>query len=164
MICLLIFRDRGRERERNMDVWEKHSPVTSHMCPDQGSNPQPRPVSWSGIQPTKLQCMGQHSTQLSNAAGPTYRVLVEPNVVMEANMLSKLESTAQVTPFPTFWVFLHFRSLQLQGEAQEILLIKSMMTCWIQDVLWESFKNQWVSTPFKPNTCTYLQHLNSDTL
>ena len=41
---LIDFRERGsrgRERERNIDVREKHQLVASHTCPDQGLNSQP---------------------------------------------------------------------------------------------------------------------------
>ena len=34
-------RDREREREKDIGVREKHQLVSSRMCPDQGSNPQP---------------------------------------------------------------------------------------------------------------------------
>ena len=34
-------RDRVKQRERNMDVREKHRSVASRTCPDQGWNPQP---------------------------------------------------------------------------------------------------------------------------
>ena len=34
----------GRERERNIDVREKHQLGASHMCPDLGLNPKPRYV------------------------------------------------------------------------------------------------------------------------
>ena len=42
--CLLIFRERGmgRERERNIDVREKHRLVASCTQSDQGQNLQPR--------------------------------------------------------------------------------------------------------------------------
>ena len=32
----------GMERERNINVKEKHWSVASHVCPDQGLNLQPR--------------------------------------------------------------------------------------------------------------------------
>ena len=35
---------RERERERDIDVREKHPSIASHMCPDQGLNAQPRLV------------------------------------------------------------------------------------------------------------------------
>ena len=39
---LFIFREKGREkeRERNIDVREKHQSVASRLCTDQGLNPQ----------------------------------------------------------------------------------------------------------------------------
>ena len=50
-IYLFIFRERGREgeRERNISVWEKHWSVASRTCPNQGPNLQPRHVPWPGI-------------------------------------------------------------------------------------------------------------------
>ena len=33
------FRESGRERERNINVREKHQLVAFHMCPDRGLNP-----------------------------------------------------------------------------------------------------------------------------
>ena len=42
--------ERGRERERNIDVREKHQLVTSHTCPDRGLNPQSLGV-WMMLQP-----------------------------------------------------------------------------------------------------------------
>ena len=47
LIYLCIFRERGREeekRERNINVYDKHRLVASHMHPDQGPNPQSRHV------------------------------------------------------------------------------------------------------------------------
>ena len=43
VIYLFLERGEGRkkERERNIDVREKHRWVTSCMCPDWGPNPQP---------------------------------------------------------------------------------------------------------------------------
>ena len=54
------FRLTGREREKNIDVREKHQLVVScthlecgdHMCLDQGLNLQPRHVPWLGVEPT----------------------------------------------------------------------------------------------------------------
>ena len=41
-LCLLILgREEGREKERNIDVREKHQLVASHVFPGQGWNPQP---------------------------------------------------------------------------------------------------------------------------
>ena len=63
LTCLFIYlfleRGEGREkkRERNMDIREKHRPVASLMCPDQGLNPQCRHASWPGIGPVTL-CSG----------------------------------------------------------------------------------------------------------
>ena len=45
-IYLFLGKEEGREneRERSMDVREKHQLVVSYMHPDQGLNPQPRHV------------------------------------------------------------------------------------------------------------------------
>ena len=49
-ICLLIWqRETEWEREKNINVREKHWSAASHMGPDRGSNPQPRYVPWLGI-------------------------------------------------------------------------------------------------------------------
>ena len=46
-------RESEKERERNISVWEKHSLVASHVCPDWGSNLQPfdvqddAPTNWA---------------------------------------------------------------------------------------------------------------------
>ena len=42
---------RDKERERNIDVREKHQLVVSLTLPDQGPNVQPRHVPWPGIKP-----------------------------------------------------------------------------------------------------------------
>ena len=50
IVCLFLnphprmFLLRKRERHTDIDVREKHQVVASCMCPDQGSNPQPRHV------------------------------------------------------------------------------------------------------------------------
>ena len=58
---LLIFRERGREGERNIDEWEKHRLVASHT-PTWGRDPQPRHVPRPGIKPATFQFTDQHST------------------------------------------------------------------------------------------------------
>ena len=67
-MCLLILeREEGgeRERERNINVREKHRSVASHVHPNQGSTPQPRFVPWLEIEPSTFWCMGKRSNQLS---------------------------------------------------------------------------------------------------
>ena len=69
-ICLLIW-ERERERNRNIHMREKHWPVSSHTCPNQGWNPQPRYVTWSGIELIELAnfwSTGWHSIPLSHTA------------------------------------------------------------------------------------------------
>ena len=51
-------RERERERARNINVRQKHLLVASHMCPNQGLNPQPRYVLWLGIELPTFWCMG----------------------------------------------------------------------------------------------------------
>ena len=43
-LLIFLFREReeGGEKERNINVKEKHQLVVYHMRPDQGLNPQPR--------------------------------------------------------------------------------------------------------------------------
>ena len=50
-------REGGREKERSIDVWEKHQSVASHTCPNQELNPQPRYVPLLGIKPITFWCM-----------------------------------------------------------------------------------------------------------
>ena len=45
---------REKERERNIDVREKHKPVASGTLPNLGPNLQPRHVPWSRIEPATL--------------------------------------------------------------------------------------------------------------
>ena len=54
-----------KERERNINVREKHQLVAFCRHPNQGPNPQPRHEPWVRIKPTTFQFMGQHSNQLS---------------------------------------------------------------------------------------------------
>ena len=42
------------ERERNIDLREKHQLDACHTCPDWGSNTQSRYVPWLGIEPTNF--------------------------------------------------------------------------------------------------------------
>ena len=59
---LFIFREKGKERERerekNIDARKKRWWVASCMHPNQGPNPQPRHVSWQGIEPGTLHFVG----------------------------------------------------------------------------------------------------------
>ena len=59
-----------REREREKHQCERETSMGfSHMCPDQGSNSQPRHVPWPGIECTTFWCTGRWcSNELSHAA------------------------------------------------------------------------------------------------
>ena len=73
------FRERGREEERereNIDVREKHRSVASHTRPDWGSNPQPRHVPWSGIEPVTFQFTGWCSNDLSHTGQRSSRFIL----------------------------------------------------------------------------------------
>ena len=62
---LFIFRERGRrekERERNIDVREKHWLIASPTHPYWGPNPQPRCVPWQGMEPVTFCFMAWCST------------------------------------------------------------------------------------------------------
>ena len=48
---LILKREEGRERERNINVRMKHRLVAFGTCPDQGLNPQPRYVPRLVIEP-----------------------------------------------------------------------------------------------------------------
>ena len=76
-ICSLILeREEGRERERDIDVREKHWLVTSRTRPSQGLNLQPRYGSCLGIQPAAFLCTDWHSSRLSHLARAGYQFLV----------------------------------------------------------------------------------------
>ena len=58
---LLIFRERGREGERE---WKKHRLVAFCTRPDWGLNPQPMHVLWPGIEPWPFSVWnGAHPTE-----------------------------------------------------------------------------------------------------
>ena len=52
---LILEREEGRERQRNIDVREKHALAASLICPNQGPNPQPSsilkdaPTDWANL-------------------------------------------------------------------------------------------------------------------
>ena len=56
------YRERGRKRKWHIHVREKHHSVASHMCPDRGSNLQPRYVPWLGIEPPAFWWVGNAPT------------------------------------------------------------------------------------------------------
>ena len=51
-------REKGRGRGRNIDVWEKHWSVASHMLSDWRLNLQPRYVPWPGTEPATFLVYG----------------------------------------------------------------------------------------------------------
>ena len=59
-ICVLILE--REERNRNIDVREKHQLAASQTCPDRILNPQPRHVPWPGIELATFWFAGQHPT------------------------------------------------------------------------------------------------------
>ena len=63
-----FWRERKGERERSVNVREKHQLGASCVHPNWGLNQQPRYVPWLGIEPTAFCCMGQCSNQLSHAS------------------------------------------------------------------------------------------------
>ena len=67
---LIDSRERGREeeRERNIDVREKYRSLASRIHPRWGPSPQPRHVSWLGIEPVTFQFTGWHCNQLSHTS------------------------------------------------------------------------------------------------
>ena len=75
-------KERGRrekERERNIDVREKHLLVASCIHPDQGVNLQPNPwprhVSWLAIEPTIFWSAGWYPTNWATPARATSIIL-----------------------------------------------------------------------------------------
>ena len=59
---------RQKEREREIDVREKHRLVVSGTCPNQGLNLQPRHVPWPGIEPVTLRFVGWCPTNWATLA------------------------------------------------------------------------------------------------
>ena len=61
---MILERGEGREgeRERNIDVREKHQPAAFHMHPNQETNLQPRHVPYPGIKPVTFWFEEQHPT------------------------------------------------------------------------------------------------------
>lgn len=50
-LCFYWFLEGGREREKNINMTEKHRQVASCILLDRELNPQPKYVPWSGIKP-----------------------------------------------------------------------------------------------------------------
>ena len=87
-IYLFLQRGEGREkeRERNNNMREKHRSATSHTCPDQKPNRQPRHIPWLGIEPVTFHFVGQHPTNWATPA----RAWVFFNWVISYRVLSVL--------------------------------------------------------------------------
>ena len=60
---------RGQQREKHIDVREKHQLVAIRMCPDWELNPQPRYMPWAGIEPANLQPFGVWDDAPTNWTG-----------------------------------------------------------------------------------------------
>ena len=69
MTIYWFYREWKEERERNIDVMEKHRSATSHTGPDLGWNLQARYMPWLRNEPTILSCVGRCSNQLSTGPG-----------------------------------------------------------------------------------------------
>ena len=65
---LILGREEGRARGRQVNVREKYQLVASCICPDRGLNSQPSYVPWLEIKPTTFWCTGWCSNQLSHLA------------------------------------------------------------------------------------------------
>ena len=57
----ILEKGKGRRKRGKKHVLEKHRVVASRMPPTRAPGPQPRHVSWLGIEPTTLQPTGWHS-------------------------------------------------------------------------------------------------------
>ena len=93
--CLLIFIERGerRERERSINVKEKHQSVASCMCRDQGPNPQLRHVPWLRIESTALWFTGRCSNQLSHTGQGSLCVYFNSSLFSADNNLTLIAYT-----------------------------------------------------------------------
>ena len=71
------------ERERNIDVREKHRWVASLSCLHQGPNLQPRLVPWPGIEPATFRFAEGHPTSWATPikAGTLFKKLIFLNVL-----------------------------------------------------------------------------------
>ena len=58
-----FWREGKRERDRNIEVREKHLSISSHTRPNQGLNRQPKYVPRVGVKPMTFQFMRWHSNQ-----------------------------------------------------------------------------------------------------
>ena len=65
---------RQKERERNIHVRVKHEVVASPTLPTWRPGPQPRHVSWVGIEPPTFQPIGQHSVHWVTPARAIYYI------------------------------------------------------------------------------------------
>ena len=104
-LFFIAFKERGRKRERTINVREKHWLVVSHMHPDWRvlptwaedcvgssfgsihpcleweSNPQPRYVPWRGIEPATFQLWGNGPIHWATLGRAICRVLRMTNTI-----------------------------------------------------------------------------------
>ena len=97
-LLLLLFWFFKKEREKSIDVREKHWSAASYMHSDQWPNPQPRHVPDRGIEPVTFQCTGWRSNHRATLARLLFQWFQAPISIFSD---SKLLAT------PTRWKWTH---------------------------------------------------------
>ena len=119
---------RKRKGERNIDVRQKHWSVASHICPIQGSKPQPKYVPWLGIEPATL----------------VYRMVVQPLSCLAGALLFVSWSTCSFGA-GMFWWSCHCNfttgkdlcySSLMKCLCRWLRSVKSLLTSELEGTLW----------------------------
>ena len=120
----LLVLERGRERERNIDVKEKHQLIASHMCPDWGLNLQPRYVPWPRNKPMTFWYMKRCSSQLSHPARTSLAYLKCPSYFWFQFLHWTIGSA---TFLLIYFFFLHFPNIYIFLRKFNCILILSIL-------------------------------------
>ena len=118
------FKEGGGERDRNIDVREKHRSVGSCMCLGQVLHQHPRYVPWLGIEPTTFWCAGRCSDQSSHQSGAV--ISFHPSGAFhELRDESKEGSPASVSCCSQRqpWELPHFQMRKLRPETSHLLAL-----------------------------------------
>ena len=115
------FLKREAGRERNINVIEKHQSVSSHVHPDQGSNPQPGRAHWLRIKPSTFCCTGWCFNPWSNPARATICFYESIQIKVWVLLGSPVIRTLSLTnSLPAQWEeLIFFRMLWFRAESHE---------------------------------------------